>query len=756
MKKLFELLIIALINLTMSGQELRIEKPALTDTASVAIEMQNLAKAYLQQSQTGGLEIEANDRYMIEILAGNYKASIKTIQSLRENSDLNQGHASYMPYELFSKAKMAQLASDAGFNEAYQSVFKAYLANCNDQQAYTANIVFTTYDAVAQFTKNFETHYNTISDTSMNLDQARDLLKSYFLYDVYTLTEPIVNEEIKRDENKRYIIKEEVIISARDGAELTVITVRKRSAAPMPAILLFTIYADGSNTKHAMLAASKGYAGVVATSRGKRLSKDAIEPLKHEYKDVYAVIDWISQQAWNNAKVGMYGGSYDGFTQWASMKEKVHPALKTIVPMVSIAPGIDYPMENNVFFNFPYKWIPYVTNNKFLDYAANFDRDRWSNLEKTWFESGKAYHKMDSINGTPSPVFQEWISHPTYDAFWQGMIPYKNEFAHIDIPILSITGYYDDSQRGAMYYYSEHLKYNPDAQHYFLIGPYDHWSAQFASSAHLKGYQIDEVAHINIRHGLAYEWFDYILKGAEKPAILKNKVNFQVMGSNTWMHKSSLASMANDSLAFYLSPEKNKGYYTLATKRPIGADDIELEVDFNDRTIMNNTDYYPSSIIKDSLNLKDGLVFMSEPFQKETIINGSFKGELKVKINKKDFDFGVNLYELTAEGKYFHLSFYIGRASYAESNEHRKLLTPNTATTITFDNTRLVSKKISKNSRIVIVVNGNKNADTQINYGTGGDVSNESISDAKTPLVIKIQEGSRVVLPVWNNEIMKH
>ena len=223
MKNLFEFLIIALVNLTMTGQELRIEKPALSDTASVAIEMQNLAKAYLQKNQAAGQEIEANDLYRIQILAGNYKASIKTIQSLRENSDLNQGHPSYMPYELFSKAKMAQLASDAGFNEAYQSVFKAYLANCNDEQAYTANIVFTTYDAVAQFTKNFETHYNTISDTSMNLDQARDLLKSYFLYDVYTLTEPIVNEEIKRDENKRYIIKEEVIISARDGAELTVI-----------------------------------------------------------------------------------------------------------------------------------------------------------------------------------------------------------------------------------------------------------------------------------------------------------------------------------------------------------------------------------------------------------------------------------------------------------------------------------------------------------------------------------------------------
>ena len=31
-------------------------------------------------------------------------------------------------------------------------------------------------------------------------------------------------------------------------------------------------------------------------------------------------------------------------------------ALKKIVPIVSIARGIDYPMENNIFYNFPYKW----------------------------------------------------------------------------------------------------------------------------------------------------------------------------------------------------------------------------------------------------------------------------------------------------------------------------------------------------------------------------------------------------------------
>ncbi len=753
MKKLMSILFLVLINLSVIGQELAYHKVSLSDSVSLAISIQNLAKEYLRQSKIEDREIEANDRYIIEILAGEYEASIESIKSLREDSDLNYGHPKYISYELFSKAKMAQVASAMGFNEAYQSVFKTYIANCNDEQAYSVNIVFTTYDAVTQFTNGFETHYNNIIDPSLSFDQALVFLKSYFLYDVYSLTEPIIFKEIKLDEHRRYIIKEELIISSTDGAELSVTTARKKNHEPMPAVLEFTIYADVlSNTSDAILAASKGYVGVVATSRGKGQSSNAIEPYKHEYKDVYAVIDWISKQEWSNAKVGMYGGSYNGFTQWTSMKERVHPALKTIVPSVSVAPGIDAPMGNNVFFNFPYKWISYVMNNKYLDNAANFDRDRWNNLENEWFNSGKPFNKMDSIDGTASPVFQEWISHPSYDSYWQNMIPYKDEFSHINIPILSTTGYYDDGQRGAMYYYLEHLKYNPKAEHYLLIGPYDHWGAQSRSSANLRGYQIDDVAHINIKQQLVFEWFDYIMKGKEKPAILKNKVNFQVMGANKWHSKSSLSGMSNDSLTFYLSTNRIDNHYTLVTEKSIEQSSVELNVNFADREKMNNADYYPWPIIKDSINLNDGLVFISEPLKKETIMSGSFSAELKIQINKKDFDFAVNLYERTAEGKYFHLSNYIGRASYAKDREKKELITPNRLTSINFDNTSIICKRIAKESQIVIVINANKNPYGQVNYGTGKDVSKESINDATIPLELSIDSKSKIFLPVWRNK----
>jgi len=748
MKNLLIVLILITASLTLKGQPIKFDKAPLSDTVLLDRNMQILAKEYLQQSQIKGMDIEPNNLYQVEILAGQYKRAIKTIQSSREGVSIQNGHPDKLPFELFAQAKIAQSAEQIAFKTAYRKVLAAYLQNCTDQQLFSVNIVLTTYDQVAQFTNRFKELYNQASAPALTPEEAFTLLQSYFLYQVFQRTEPIVFDEIKREQNSRYHIEQQLIISPIDSAALSVTVVRKRGTGPLPAILTFTIYADSSNINQALIPASKAYVGVLAYSRGKGLSRDAIAPYKHEHNDVYAVIDWISKQAWNNGKVGMFGGSYNGFAQWASIKDSVHPALKTIVPCVSAAPGIDVPMENNIFYNFSYKWISYVTENNYLYHT---DYQRWNKLQNTWFKSGAPYNKVDSIDGTPNPLFHEWIIHPNYNSYWQSMIPYKEEFAHIDIPILTITGYYDDGQRGAMYYYNQHLKYNPEAEDYLVIGPWDHWGAQTTPSANLRGYQLDEVAQLDIQNQLIFDWFDYILKGKEKPEVLKAKVNFQVMGANKWMHKSSVSAMSNKTCTFYLGSHQSNGHYTLLNEKP-KKEYLQLEVDLADRTTMNNADYYPWPIVTDSIRLKDGLVFISEPFQKDIIMNGSFTGKLTIVSNKKDFDYSVTLYELTPEGKYFHLSYYIGRASYAKSREVRELLTPNKETTITFDNTRIVSKKISKGSRLVVIVNGNKNPFAQINYGTGKEVSTESIEDASEPWLLKISTNSKINIPVWSEE----
>jgi uncharacterized protein len=109
----------------------------------------------------------------------------------------------------------------------------------------------------------------------------------------------------------------------------------------------------------------------------------------------------------------------------------------------------------------------------------------------------------------------------------------------------------------------------------------------------------------------------------------------------------------------------------------------------------------------------------------------------------------VVLYEVMPNGELFHLSYIVQRASYATDMSVRKLLTPGKLESIPFDKTRLVSKKIGKGSRLLITLNVNKHPFAQINYGTGKDVSDEDISDAKVPLQIKWHNTSFVRIPVW-------
>src|SRR5205809_8141747 len=101
------------------------------------------------------------------------------------------------------------------------------------------------------------------------------------------------------------------------------------------------------------------------------------------------------------------------------------------------------------------------------------------------------------------------------------MIPYKEEFSKINIPVLSTTGYYDGGQIGGMYYFRQHNKYNKKAVHYLLIGPYGHFGSQAYPDPVYNGYRIDSVANIVILD-VIFQWFDYILKDSSKPAILKD------------------------------------------------------------------------------------------------------------------------------------------------------------------------------------------------------------------------------------------
>jgi predicted acyl esterase len=327
------------------------------------------------------------------------------------------------------------------------------------------------------------------------------------------------------------------------------------------------------------------------------------------------------------------------------------------------------------------------------------------------------------------------------------MLPYRDEFARIGIPVLNTAGYFFGGPGAAVYYFTQHLHYRPGAEHYLVIGPYDHIEAQRGTidsfgtrTGTIAGYQRDAAAMIDLT-ALRYEWFDYIFKGAPKPALLQDHVNYEVTGANVWKHASSIDAMSGRRVRFYLASPNH-----LARNRPAHAASIPLTVNLADHSDADRQ-VPGGGVLDKEIDTANSVTLISDPLPKPIEMSGLFSGHLDFITNKKDFDVNIALYELTAKGEYFQLAPYWARVSYVRDSTRRHLLTPGKRTSLDFRSIRLMSHELQPGSRLVVVLGVVKGLGVQINYGTGKDVSDETSADAKTPLRIRWFNDSYLEMP---------
>lgn len=740
-------ILLALICVNMlQAQKLYFPKTAAKD--SLVLEQQIPLLASKLMSQPTLLKLKKDNRlaYLdhllrLQIVAKDYKKSIATLADYRnEYAANNMAGNKFILYEFYSMAKVIEQKENISFSNALQKAFNKKYESLSDQL--TTKVGIAIDGDVSDARKTLHKSLDKQKDKdSIEYASALALCRSYLNYKTFSSTKPQIMQLTASKDAEKFII-ETRDLKTTTGNTLTITIVRKKeNKSPLPVILTNNIYAGPFDPYFGKRAAVYNYVGAVVNTRGKRNSNDENNPFEHESQDIYEVIDWVSKQPWSNGKVGMIGGSYLGFSQWAAVK-KLHPALKTIVPQVAVGIGIDYPAQNNIFMNYMLQWIQYVTNNKLTDEADFNNSSKWDSINTAWYKSGKSFRALDTISGKPSKIFQRWLDHPGYDTYWQKMVPYKENFARINIPILTTTGYYDDDQIGAMYYFKQHHQYNKKANHYLVIGPYDHGGAQSYGFTYVNGNPIDPAARISI-DDLAFSWFDYILKDGKKPALLQDRVNFQVMNTNTWKHVSSLEKMHTSTVKFYLQARhNNSSVFNLPAEKNF----IRQTVDFKNR---DQKELYHKVSKTDSLKTTNSLYFESEVLDKDLIISGNMSGFFNVSINKKDVDTETYLYQINPDGKPYLLSSHLVRASYAKNNEVRELLEPGKAEQIPIKNSIMISKKIEKGSKLVLLVGVNKNPGWQINYGTGKDVSDETINDSGEPLEIKWYNDSYAEIPIY-------
>ncbi len=678
------------------------------------------------------------------ILGEDYKNGLyylKKLKNVPEYKSLDYNEIIGVQFELFALAKLN--IEKNTFREKYEDVFDKKIDYLRGKSRIALGDYFIHKEDVlkTQISNFLKTD---IHNDSISMPNAVKLCRYYLSYLVAKETNNIAKPLIRKLDKEDFLVKDSVIVKTKKGNEITLYYVLdKKIKQPKPSILNFSTYLGNNDyfISEAKINADRGYNIISAFSRGIYLSKDEINPFEFEIEDVNEVIEWITKQSWSDGKVGMIGGSYDGFSQWAATKN-LHPALKTIIPAASVGFGIDFPMYNNCFSPYMLRWITHVKRKTDFDIFGN--EKKWLSVYNTYYKTGVAFNKLDSIYGKTNPVFQTWLKHPSFDSYWQSKLPYKRDFTKINIPVLTLTGYYDADQRGAMYYYDNHRKYNKNANHYFVIGPYGHNAVVLGvPSEKYKGYKIDSVANIDLKE-ISFQWFDYILKGQKKPEFLKDKVNYQVMGTNQWKSAPSIDKISNKKLKLYLNETKLQASQS-------NLDFISQTIDFRKRedALQNFDDEKILDSIINKADLKDKLVFESDAFDTSFEISGSITGKLKAAINKKDMDITISAYEKLPSGQYLKLSHeYYARASYTKDNTKRKLLSPGKIETIPVHNTFFTSRKIDKGSKLIIILGIRKSPDGQINYGTGKDVSEETIADAKEPLEIKWYNDSYIEVPI--------
>jgi uncharacterized protein len=557
-------------------------------------------------------------------------------------------------------------------------------------------------------------------------------------------------------------LEEKVKIPMRDSIKLNAYVFRNTiSSESVPAIVSLSPYPSGSEALRGNVFATNGYVYVYVDNRGRRESEGNFFPYEDDARDYYDIIDWVSKQPWCNGKVATSGGSYLGFAQWQAIRSKFkHPALKAINPMVSVGFGIDFPRYNHMFYPYILRWANYVSG-KELNTASFNDASFWQHNAYLLYKNNLPFNKLDSVAGLPNPFFQKWLSHPDFDNYWSNTLPNQEDYSQIDIPVLSITGYYDSDQNGAMYYYNNHMKYgNPTAKnnHYLLIGPYEHGDAQWLPRNIQNDEGLETAAQIPI-YKYAIWWFDWVLKGKQKPAFIKDKITYFETGSNEWKGTTDFDKISKDSIVFYITSTTTthplrKSLNMLSTKRPTQQKSISYKQDI---TFAKDSAFVfaESTPFSDSLYLTSpyNLVFETPILKNDIIVTNKIIANIYMQLNVPDADFNFTIYEIAPDGKSRSIAEDASRVRYRMGGDKPQLAKPGENILLKFDNAFIYVKKINKGSKLRLEFQLINSPWHERNYGFGGVVNKESTHKPRI-IEAKIMTGgksaSNIVIPISN------
>ena len=375
-------------------------------------------------------------------------------------------------------------------------------------------------------------------------------------------------------------IEFDVPVTMRDGTVLCADIYRPAGDGPWPVLLQRTPYDKSAQFGPLLLdiytALRRGYIVVQQDVRGRFASDGEWLPWAHERSDGHDTVEWAASIPGSNGKVGMFGGSYTGNTQWAA-------AVTAPPHLVSIAPQITWSTpENGLFyrggaleFGLNVWWSLIVSAGQHPKSAASLedllaqlgstigDYDRLA--DSTYWELPSGAAPAIARTGLPEIGAERGLRDP--DTIDEARVAGK--FDSVTVPSLNVAGWFDVFLQGSLDNYVGARSAGHTTR--LIVGPWEHTSGASNSPGHVGGvnYGLSSVAPgtSGSMTVVQLDWNDHFLAGAPAGPEHESGVDIFVMGINQWRREADWPLDRAVATSFYLHADG-----TLSTATPLGGE----------------------------------------------------------------------------------------------------------------------------------------------------------------------------------------
>lgn len=308
--------------------------------------------------------------------------------------------------------------------------------------------------------------------------------------------------------------------------------------------------------------------------------------------------------------------------------------------------------------------------------AASGNPTRWLD-----FRPYRSLPILQPANPAVAPWYFDWISHSTRDAFWRQW-SIRDRYRSVRVPVLDVEGWYDAFLAGGIENFTGMVASagTPAARanQRLVIGPWDHlaWGRTGSTPTPLLK-DIGPVGDSPINE-LMLAWYDHFLKGADNGVSGAPRVDYFLMGANTWKSAPSWPLPQTRWSRYYLGGDGRLDSRTgTLSATPPAADEPP------DRYVYDPTDPVPSIGGHSCCGARSGpqgpfdqspaeqrsdvLVYSSDPLTADTEVTGPTTVDLWAASSAVDTDFTAKLAVVKPDGEVINLNNGILRTSFNQS-----------------------------------------------------------------------------------------